>query len=106
MESEVFLHSNTMNKQKKEDSQEDLEFSAFLRRIPKRFWDDMDWGRTHLSEISKKHKNKWVAIYNKKVIVSDKDLGITEDRALSITKGEPTPIIFADGGSHVYQIAF
>ncbi len=74
-----------------------------MEKIPKRFWEDMKWARTHESELLAKYRDKWVAIVNKKVVAAGKNLRKVEEDAMKITKKELFPTLFIEGGSAIYK---
>ena len=73
------------------------------KMILKEFWDDMKWGREHRSELLDKYVNQWVAIVDKKVISSGKDLSKVEEEARWRTHKKQIPILFIDSGEHIYD---
>lgn len=70
--------------------------------MPKEFWDDMDWGRNHFSELMKDYPDMWIAIVNKKVVSAGKDLGKVIEEAKWKTKRKHIPVKFIDCGAHLY----
>jgi len=71
--------------------------------IPKRFWEDMKWGRKNYPKLTKKYADKWIAIFNKKVVAADDDLGRVEDEARSKIMEEHIPFMFVECGAHIYN---
>lgn len=73
-----------------------------IPEIPKRYWEDREWISNNLPKISANHQDEWVAIYNKEVIASNKELGKTEDAAKKIVKDEPVVLIYIGSGHRVF----
>ncbi len=71
-------------------------------RLPKRYWDDLKWGRCHHTELLDKYKDKWVAIVNKKIVSSGKDLGKVKAVARKKTNIRNVPVIYVECGEHIY----
>jgi hypothetical protein len=65
------------------------------------FWEDQEWGFKHYSELVRKYPDKWVAIVNKRVIVAG-GLESVEEESRKKTGKTNIPLIFVDGGSHIY----
>jgi len=74
-----------------------------MKKIPQEFWDDMKWGREHRSELLDKYRNKWVAIVDKKVVSTGKDLSKVEEEARWKTDKKQIPTLFIDSGEHIYD---
>ena len=53
-----------------------------LPKLPKRYWDDIEWARKHLSELHRKYEGKWVAVVNKKVVAAGKNTAFLEEKRL------------------------
>ncbi|MCK4613936.1 MAG: hypothetical protein KAU14_03960 [Thermoplasmata archaeon] len=51
---------------------------------PKEFWDDMQCGREHYSELVKKYPDKWIAIVDKSVVAVSE--GINEGLVFDLRK--------------------
>ena len=74
-----------------------------MEKIPKEFWEDMRWGQAHKSELMGKYRGEWVAIVNKKVVASGKNLSKVKEEAMKITKKELFPALFVESGAHIYK---
>lgn len=75
-----------------------------IKPEPKGFWNDMDWGTDHYSDLVNKYPDKWVAIVDKKVVASGDGVIEVENEAMNKT-GKPNeriPVIFVECGNHVY----
>ena len=68
-----------------------------------KFWKDDSWAHKHYQELIKKYPNKWVAIFNKKVISFGNDIKQVERKAEGITKDKEFPLLFIEKGAHVYK---
>jgi glutaredoxin len=73
-----------------------------MEEIPNRFWEDLKWGREHHSDLLEYHRNKWVAIVNKKIVSAGSNLEEVENIAREKTGEKHIPTIFIDGGEHIY----
>ncbi|MBI2507784.1 hypothetical protein HYV89_02415 [Candidatus Woesearchaeota archaeon] len=62
----------------------------------------MKWGENHNTEFLKKYRDQWIAIENKKVIASGNNLEKVEKEAKQKTGKEWVPVIFIQGGEHIY----
>jgi len=70
-------------------------------RLPSEFWEDHEWALEHYGDLGRKYADKWVAIADKKVIVSGEDL--TDEREESISKeiGRPLVTLFIEGQARI-----
>ncbi len=60
-----------------------------LLSMPKQYLKDQKWTRKRLHKLAKKYPDQWIAVYRKKVIVADEDLGEVEKIAeAKVTDGE------------------
>ena len=71
--------------------------------ITRRFREDWNWAREHISELTVKYPDKWVAIFEKKVIAANSELGRAEDEAREKISEKRIPLIFVGSGASVYQ---
>jgi hypothetical protein len=69
----------------------------------KEFLDDLIWGRQHHTELLERYRDEWVAIHNKRIIASGKDLGEVEEEAKTKTGREKVPVFYVESGSHIYE---
>ncbi|PKP56298.1 MAG: hypothetical protein CVT88_02415 [Candidatus Altiarchaeales archaeon HGW-Altiarchaeales-1] len=71
---------------------------------PKEFWDDMNWGRAHYSELVKNYPDKWIAIVDKKVIAAGDSINHVEEEAMKKTgkSNDKIPVMFVECGEHIY----
>ncbi len=70
--------------------------------IPKRFWDDSKWAHEHIGELQEKYVDKWVAIYNKKVVaVADGPMD-AEKEAQKKTGIKIIPVVFVESGNKIF----
>ncbi len=68
----------------------------------KKFWNDLKWARTHHTQLLKKYKDMWVAIFNRKVVASGKNLEKVENEAKKKTGMLDIPVMFVECGAHIY----
>ena len=61
--------------------------------MTKRFWEDWNWAREHISELTVKYPDKWVAIFEEKVIAANSELGRAEDEARAKVSEKRIPLI-------------
>jgi len=73
-----------------------------MEKIPKEFWEDAKWVEKHYSELVKKFPDEWVAVVNREVVTSGKDLAKVKEEAKIKTGREKIPTIFIECGDHVY----
>lgn len=73
-----------------------------MEKIPKEFWEDAKWAEKHYSELVKKFPDEWVAVVDREVITSGKDLAKVKEEAKRRTGREKIPTIFIECGDHVY----
>jgi hypothetical protein len=69
---------------------------------PKEFWDDMRWGEEHYADLQREYKNKWVAIFAKKIISSGENIEEVENKAKKISGKKYIPVIFIESGAAIY----
>lgn len=72
-----------------------------MNTVSKEFWDDQQWGFHNHARLLDKFKDKWIAIYDKKVICSGLNLGKVEEEAKRMIK-KPTPVMFVECSAHFY----
>ena len=73
-----------------------------MEKIPKDFWEDAKWAEKHYSELVKKFPDEWVAVVNREVVTSGRDLAKVKEEAKLKTGREKIPTIFIECGDHVY----
>ncbi len=76
-----------------------------IPKVPERFWEDGKWAEENYGRLQKRYFDVWVAVFNKNVVSSGKDIEKVEVEAEKKTKtssGE-IPLIFIERGAHVYQ---
>ena len=71
-------------------------------KADKEFWEDLKWGEKHNTEFLKKYRDQWIAIQNKEIVASGSNLEEVEKKAKEKTKKEWVPVIFVQGGEHIY----
>ena len=64
-----------------------------MEKIPKEFWEDAKWAEKHYSKLMKKSPDEWVAVVNREVITSGKDLERVKEEAKIKTGREKIPTI-------------
>lgn len=72
------------------------------REIPRRFWDDQDWGLKHYAELVKKFPEMWVAIIGKKVVAHGESPRKVRQKVREKIGVENIPVLFIESGVHVY----
>ena len=73
--------------------------------LPKRFWDDWDWGYAHYGDLAKRYGNQWVVIVNRKAVAASRSIREAEETARKKTGEQHVPVIFVERGGHVYSIS-
>lgn len=73
-----------------------------ISKVPKKFWKDEAWGFAHRTELTKKYPDKWVSIFNQKVIFANEDLSIVEEKTKKKLASDMFPIIFMECGNNIY----
>ncbi len=73
-----------------------------MDKISKRFWEDQKWGLSNISNLRRKYHDMWISIYNKKVVMGDKDLGKVEEETKRIIGSEEFAVIYVECGTHIY----
>ena len=71
--------------------------------ITRRFREGWNWAREYMSELTVKYPDKWVAIFEEKVIAANSELGKAEDESRAKVSEKRIPLIFVGSGAHVYQ---
>ena len=69
---------------------------------PKSFWDDDRWAHENYQTLLKNYPNKWVAVWNKKVICAHQDLKAVKSFLSKKLKTKITPLFHIKDSSHVY----
>jgi len=72
------------------------------QKTPDRYWDDSDWAIANAQTLSEHYPNQWVAIYDKKVIANNKELGPVVNRASEQSAGDAV-FTYIERGIHVYK---
>ena len=67
------------------------------------FWKDDHWAHKHYQDLIKKYPDKWVAVFNKKIISFGNNIKKVEKEAKKIIKDKEFPILFIEKGAHVYK---
>ncbi|MEW6609276.1 MAG: DUF5678 domain-containing protein [bacterium] len=70
--------------------------------IPKEYTEDFNWAYEHYSEWTRSYPDMWVAVANKEVVVTSKDLGEVKKIAHQKVDREDIPYIFIEAKTHVY----
>ena len=73
-----------------------------MDKMPKEFWEDAKWAERHYSELVKEYPEEWVAVVNREVVTSGKDLARVKEEAKIKTGRAKIPTIFVECGDHVY----
>ena len=73
-----------------------------IPKMPKKFWEDQKWGFKHHTKLLEEYRDEWIAIVNKRVVASGKDIGKVEEEARRKTGKEFIPVMFVESGSHIY----
>ncbi len=70
--------------------------------MDKRLLEDLDWAEEHHSELLRKYRDQWIAVYNKHVIAAG-ELGGEVEKEASTKLGKKRPALyFVDSGSSIY----
>ena len=65
-------------------------------RLPNEFWVDQRWALEHYSEFRKEYADVWIAILNKKVVASGRDLTEEKEKFLRENAGRPLVILLVE----------
>ena len=71
--------------------------------IPKRFWEDKEWAHANYTKLQEKYVNKWVAVYNKKVVAVADGPEDARKEAQKKTGIREIPVIFVESGQNLYK---
>jgi len=71
-------------------------------KVSKRFWEDDKWAHEHYMELQDKYVDKWVAIYNKKIIAVAEGPEDARKFAEKKTGIKEIPVIFVESGQNLY----
>ncbi len=66
------------------------------------YWEDLRWGEMHHGELLKQHRDKWVAIKNKKIVACGTNLAEVRKEAIQKTGETQIPFLYIDCGEHIY----
>lgn len=67
-----------------------------------KIWEDIEWAEEFYPELQKKYHDEWIAIFNKEVISSGKNLGTVEDEARKKVGKTEFYTIFIESGAAFY----
>lgn len=70
--------------------------------LPKRFWDDSRWAHQNFGRLQDKYVNKWVAVYNKKVVAVAEGPMDARKLAQKKTGVKEIPVVFVESGHNLY----
>jgi hypothetical protein len=73
-----------------------------IPKIPREFWDDVEWTRSHHTELLNDYRSQWVAVIDKKVIAAGDNLEEVESIAKKKTGKCYVFTMFIDGAEHIY----
>ena len=73
-----------------------------LIKLPKKFWEDDKWAHEHYIELQHRFKDKWVAIFNKEVIVVADGPEEAMEQAQKKTGIKEIPVLFVESGKNLY----
>lgn len=69
---------------------------------PKKFWEDEKWAHQNYQKLVKRYSNKWVAIFDKKVVCANENLGLVKEVASRRIGKKAVPLMHIEDGAHVY----
>jgi len=69
---------------------------------PKKFWDDDRWAHENYQALLKNYSNKWIAVFNHKVIFAHPDLKKVKTFLARKLKGKTIPLLHIEDAAHVY----
>jgi len=70
--------------------------------LPKRFWDDSKWAHQNFGRLQDKYENKWVAVYNKRVVAVAEGPMDARKLAQKKTGVKEIPVVFVESGHNLY----
>lgn len=73
-----------------------------IPKISNKFWDNMEWGRIHHTELLKKYPDMWVAIVDHCVVSAGKNLMEVKNTARKKTGKKNIPVVYVECGAHIY----
>jgi lactam utilization protein B len=68
----------------------------------KGYWRDQDWGLEHYGELVVEFAEMWVAIVEESVVAHGDSPNAVRKLAREKTGKEHVPVLFVEGGVHVY----
>lgn len=68
----------------------------------KHYWEDLNWARTHHTELLARYQDEWVAIFEKQVVAHGPNGERVERLAKKKLGDKPFPIYFVDSASNIY----
>jgi hypothetical protein len=71
-------------------------------KVKDRFLEDLDWAELHHSELLKKYREQWVAIYNREVVAHGVSIAQIKEEARRKTGRQHIPVYFVDSPSNIY----
>jgi hypothetical protein len=73
-----------------------------IMKVKDRYLEDLDWAGEHHTELLKKYRNEWVAIYNKQVVAHGHSGKEVKSRARAQAGDQPVAMYYVDSGSNIY----
>lgn len=73
-----------------------------MRKMSRRFWNDLKWARNHHTDLLKKYRDKWIAVLNRRVVSFGTNLEKVEEQAKKKTGILDIPVMFVECGAHIY----
>lgn len=69
---------------------------------PKQFWEDEEWAHQNYQKLMKEYNNMWVAVFDKKVVSANENLGLVKEMIARKLGKKTVPLIHIEDGAHVY----
>ena len=76
------------------------------KKIPDEFWRNRQWIFEHYNELARKFSDKWIAVFNRKVVASGDSISEVEKIAKKKVGEKCLPVTFIEKGVHIYANFF
>ncbi len=76
------------------------------KKLPGYFWENRQWIFEHYNELTQNFADKWIAVFNGKVVASGNSISEVEKIAKKKIGEKCLPVTFIEKGVHIYGTIF
>ena len=68
----------------------------------KRYWEDLNWARTHHTELLARYQGEWIAIFQQQVVAHGPNGGRVESTAIQNLADKAFVMYFVESADSIY----